>query len=72
MLLVLAESAEEMHVDGASLVGFDADGKRLETAVDMSVSPAMLAGAPTFFYGLKVLSVKFGYVLCGFAFRGTV
>ena len=44
MLLVLAESAEEMHVDGAYLVGFDADGKRLETAVDMSVSPALLAG----------------------------
>ena len=44
MLLVLAESAEEMHVDGAYLVGFDAGGKRLETAVDMSVSPALLAG----------------------------
>lgn len=44
MLLVLAESAEEMHVDGAYLVGFDADGKRLETAVDMSVSPTLLAG----------------------------
>ena len=44
MLLVLAESAEEMHVDSAYLVGFDADGKRLETAVDMSVSPALLAG----------------------------
>ncbi|MFR2020754.1 MAG: hypothetical protein ACLS6G_09740 [Christensenellales bacterium] len=43
MLLVLAESAEEMHGRRVS-VGFDADGKRLETAVDMSVSPALLAG----------------------------
>lgn len=44
MLLALVESAEELHTDGAYLVGFDADGKRLEMAVEVSVSPALLAG----------------------------
>lgn len=44
MLLALVESAEELHMNGAYLVGFDADGKQLEAAVEMSVSPALLAG----------------------------
>ena len=44
MLLALVESEEEMRVSGAYLVGFDADGKRLETAADMSAGPALLAG----------------------------
>ena len=44
MLLALVESKEEMRVSGAYLVGFDADGKRLETAADMSAGPALLAG----------------------------
>lgn len=44
MLLALVESAEELHVNGAYLVGFDADGKQMETAVEVSASPAILAG----------------------------
>ena len=44
MLLALVESAEELHVEDAYLVGFDANGNRLETAVEASVSPALLAG----------------------------
>lgn len=44
MLLVLVESAEEMHVQSAYLVGVDADGKPSETAAEVSASPALLAG----------------------------
>ena len=47
MLLALVESAEELHVNGAYLVGFDADGNRLETAVEAGVGPALLAGGKT-------------------------
>lgn len=44
MLLALVESTEELHVDGAYLVGFDADGNQLEKAVEASAGPALLAG----------------------------
>lgn len=43
MLLALIESAEEMHVQSAYLVGFDADGKQMESAAEASVSPVLLA-----------------------------
>lgn len=43
MLLALIESAEEVHVQSAYLVGFDADGKQMESAAEASVSPVLLA-----------------------------
>lgn len=43
MLLALIESAEEVHVQSAYLVGFDVDGKQMESAAEASVSPVLLA-----------------------------
>ena len=54
MLLALIESAEEVHVQSAYLVGFDADGKQMESAAEAEIEPHAMDGAERFELRLNI------------------